>query len=407
MRTSTIPVAGVVLGAGAALAVLSGCPASGGRPGVIKLVSSLPMQGSSLGQTQTIINGVKMAIEEAGGKVGEFTLEYEPWDDASAQKGSWDSAIESQNAQKAVADPDIMVYLGTYNSGAASVSAPIINRAGMLMVSPANTWPGLTKPGSWEKGEPEIYRPTGKLTYFRVVPADDLQGTVACKWAVELGLKRAYVLHDTEVYGKGIADIFKAQCEQRGITVVGYEGIDAKAPEYKALMAKVQAAAPDLVYFGGITQGNAGQVLKDMVGAGIDAKFMGPDGVYEKAFIEAAGAANANGRCYITFGGIPPRELTGKGKEFFDRYKAKFGHEPEAYAVYGYEAARVAIEALRRAGKKDRDAIAAACAGIKDFDGVLGTWSFDQNGDTSLSIMSCNTVKDGQFVFEKFLSATD
>ena len=75
--------------------------------------------------------------------------------------------------------------------------------------------------------------------------------------------------------------------------------------------------------------------------------------------------------------------------------------------MYGYEAARVAIEALRRAGKKDRDAIAAACAGIKDFDGVLGTWSFDQNGDTSLSIMSCNTVKDGQFVFEKFLSATD
>jgi len=230
---------------------------------------------------------------------------------------------------------------------------------------------------------------------------------VAAKWAREMGIASVYVLHDQEVYGKGIADIFRGEATKRGIQVVGYEGIDPKAPEYKALMAKIKDAGPDAIYFGGITQNNAGQLVKDMVSAGLTTKFMGPDGIYEKAFIEAAGADNANGRCFITFGGIPPKELTGKGKEFYDKYKAKFGHEPEGYATYGYECARVAIEAIRRAGTKDRAAICAACAAIADFDGVLGKWSFDANGDTSLSIMSCNQVKGGELAFDKFLSAGD
>jgi len=365
---------------------------------MIKIVSSLPRTGSANAQSQTMVNGIKMAIEEAGGKVGDFAIAYEDWDDASPERGQWDPAVEAANAQKAVSDKDIMAYIGTYNSGAAKISMPILNQASLLMVSPANTYPGLTKPGLGEANEPQVYRPSGKINYFRVVPADDIQGEVAAMWAKELGIKKVFILHDRELYGKGVADVFKRACGKLGIKVVGYEGIDPKAPNYRSLVTKIKGTGADMVYFGGTTQTNAGQVAKDLVAGGANVKFMSPDGTREQAFIDAAGKDALDGRAYVTFGGLPPEQLKGKGREFYEKYKNKYHAEPEAYAVYGYEAARVVLDAIRRAGVKDREAITAAARNLKDFDGVLGKWSFDENGDTSLKVMVVETVKDGKFV---------
>ncbi len=374
-----------------------------GRPDVIKIVSSLPRTGSANAQSSSMVNGIRMAIAEVGGKVGEFTIEYEDWDDASPQRGQWDPALESGNADRAIKDPDVMVYIGTYNSGAAKISAPKLNAAGMVMISPANTYPGLTKPGTGESNEPDVYRPSGKITYFRVVPADDIQGKVAAQWASEMGVKRVYVLHDRELYGLGIAKVFEQSAKDLGIAVVGYDGIDPKAPNFRSLVTKIKNENVDLVYYGGTTQTQAGQIAKDLVSGGLDVKFMVPDGCYEQAFIESAGAANLNGRAFLTFGGVPARELTGKGAEFYQAYKDKYQAEPEAYAVYGYETGRVVMDALARAGTKDREAIRQAMAGISDFEGALGTWSFDENGDTTLTTMSGNGVEDGQFKFVKLL----
>src|SRR5271170_5620781 len=256
---------------------------------VIKIVSSLPRTGSATAQAQTMVNGIRMAIEEAGGKVGDFTIAYEDWDDASPERGQWDPAVEAQNAQKAVEDPDIMAYIGTYNSGAAKIAMPILNKASLVMVSPANTYPGLTKPGTGEANEPQVYRPSGKINYFRVVPADDIQGEVAAEWAKELGVKKVFVLHDRELYGKGVADVFKRACGRLGIQVVGYEGIDPKAANYRSLVTKIKSTDADMVYFGGTTQTNAGQLAKDLVSVGARAKFMVPDGCREQALIDAAG----------------------------------------------------------------------------------------------------------------------
>src|SRR5262249_17459279 len=146
-----------------------------------------------------------------------------------------------------------------------------------------------------------------------------------------------------------------------------------------------------------------GQLARDLVAAGLDSKFMVPDGCMEDAFIEAAGADVLNGRCYVTFGGLPPDKLTGSGKVFVERYQKPYGSMPEAYAIYGYERAKVAIEAIRRAGKKDRAAIVQACLAIRDFDGALGRWSFDANGDTTLTTMSGNIIRNGRFEFVKLL----
>ena len=363
----------------------------------ITLVSSLPRTGSANAQTTTIVNGIRLAIQETGGKVGNFTITYEDWDDASPERGQWDPAVESANADKALADPNVMAYIGTYNSGAAKVVMAKLNQGGLAMVSPGNTYVGLTKPGLGEKTEPECYRPSGKISYFRVVPADDLQGSLSADYAQGLGVKKVFVLHDRELYGKGLADVFRATAASKGIEVVGYEGIDPKAANYKALVTKMRALAPDLVYFGGTTQTGAGQIAKDIVAGGLKAKLLVPDGCREDAFIEAAGANTLEGRAFITFGGVPPEQFTGKAAEFLTAYKKAFASEPQAYAVYGYEAGRVVLDAIRRAGVKDRAKIIAALAATKDFPGTLGTWSFDKNGDTTLKVMSVSGVEDGKF----------
>lgn len=378
-----------------------------GNPKRIKVVSSLPRTGSAKAQTDTIVNGIKMAMEEAEHRAGDFEVEYADWDDATAGAGQWTAEAETANAVRAVQDPDVMAYLGTYNSGAAKISMPILNKAHLLMISPANTWPGLTKPEKGDPGEPEIYRPTGTVNYTRLVPTDDLQGPLGAAWAKELGAKRVYVLDDNEVYGKGIATLFIEACQDLGIEVLGHESIDSKAQEFKPLMATIKAERPDLVYFGGTTQSKGGQIAKDMVAAGLNCKLMVPDACYEEAFIDSAGAQNVNDRCYVTFGGLPPDQLAlqeGPGREFVKKYEARFGKEPEGYAIYGYEAGKVALEAIARAGIKDRQAILDAALKIEDFDkGALGNWSLDKNGDTTLRTISGNIIRNGRFEFVKLL----
>jgi len=375
-----------------------------GDPQLIKIVSSLPRTGSAKAQTDTIVNGIKIALDEAGHKAGDFRIVYADWDDATAGAGQWTAEAETANAARAVRDPDVMVYIGTYNSGAAKISMPILNKAHLLMVSPANTWPGLTKPDKGDPGEPGIYRPSGEVSYLRMVPTDDLQGPLGAAWAKELGVKRVYVLDDNEVYGKGIATLFIEACQDLGIEVLGHESIDSKAQEFKPLMATIKSEKPDMIYFGGTTQSKGGQIAKDMVAAGLDCKLMVPDACYEEAFIESAGEDNVNDRCYVTFGGLPPEELTGPGKDFVDKYTARYGGKPEGYAIYGYESAKVALEAIASAGVKDRDAIRKAGLAIENFDkGALGTWSFDANGDTTLRTISGNVIHDGHFKFVKLL----
>lgn len=403
MRRVTVSITALGLLAAASLA-LTGCPGSSGDSTVIKIVSSLPRTGSARKQTTTIVNGIQMALDEVGGKVGTYRIVYEDMDDATASAGQWTAEVETANAKRAAADPDVMAYIGTFNSGAAKFSMPILNRAGLLMVSPANTAVELTKPGLGEPNEPGVYRPSGKVTYFRIVPADDIQGPLSADWAKEMGIESVYVIDDKQVYGRGLARLFAERCREIGIEVLGHESIDDQAQEFRSLMTMVKGLSPDLVYFGGTTQTKAGQIAKDLVASGMDAKLMVPDGCFEEAFIESAGAENLNDRCYVTFGGMPPSELTGEGAEFVKRYRAKYNSDPEAYAVYGYEAAKVALEAIRRAGTKDRAAVVAACAAIRDFEGALGAWSFDENGDTTLVAASGNIVRDGVFRFVKSLS---
>ncbi|HLI28040.1 MAG TPA: branched-chain amino acid ABC transporter substrate-binding protein [Chloroflexota bacterium] len=381
---------------GSSAAATSAPTGAGAAGSTIKLFSSFPMTGSALGQTQTMVNSIRMAIDEHGGRVGNFAIAYEALDDATPAKGNWDEGKEAENANRAVNDPDVMVYIGTYNSGAAKISIPITNRAYLFQISPANTSPGLTKPGKGEPGEPEIYYPTGVRNYARVVPADDIQGAVAARFAKEqLTVQRAYVLDDAEAYGRPLATVFYNEARRRGIQVSpanGPESIDRQATDYRSLALRIRQTNPDLVYFGGVTQNNAGKLWQDLRATlGPNVKLMGPDGIFEQAFLDAAGEAAIG--TYVTFGGVPVSRYTGKAAEWLQRYRQRFNSEPEAYAIYAYEAANVALDAIQRAGRKERNAIREAGMNTKDYDGVLGRWSFDQNGDTTLTTMSVSQFK--------------
>jgi branched-chain amino acid transport system substrate-binding protein len=373
--------------------------------GTIKIVSSLPRTGSNKGQTDTLINSFKMALDEAGGtdgvgaKIGGATIVYTDMDDATAAKGSWDAAKEAENANQAVNDADVMIYIGTFNSGAAKVSIPILCSKNLGMISPANTYPGLTKKieGAVEANEPDVYYPGCKRNYTRVVPSDEIQGAAAAAWSKTIGATKAYILDDTQLYGHGLAVVYANAAPKAGIQLVGGpEGIDDKASDYRALAQKIRQSGADIVYFGGITQANAGKLWIDLRATlGNDFKLMGPDGIFEQAFIDAAGPA-AEGT-YITFGGVPPSKLTGAGATWYQNYKKRFNSEPEAYAGYGYEAMKVALNAVQSAGKKDRAAVRDAIFATKNYSGALGTWSFTETGDTTITAMSGRQIKNGAF----------
>jgi len=382
LMAMALPLAGLSVEASAA-----DCP-----KGKIKIYTSWPLQGAMVPEGTGMKNGVNLALDQNKNEAGGYCLEVVNLDDASPQTGKWDGAVEAENANKAVADPDAMVYIGTYNSGAAKVSMTITQRAHMAMVTPANTYPGLTKKAGAAPGEPEIYRPLNVVSYFRVPPADDIQGTVGARWAKKLGHKKVYILNDQELYGKGIADVFEAEAKKIGLEVLGNEGIDYKQPDQKPILTKIRASGADLVYMGAVVETGAQTIIRQMKDLGMVApkvSFMGPDGLYEEELLKAATCDAALGvGMRISFASLPFEQMTGKGGEIYKLYKERYKIEPTSYALYSWEAAEVAIDAIKKAGTKDREKIRAAIAETKDFNGLNGKWSFDKNGDTTMDVMS-------------------
>jgi branched-chain amino acid transport system substrate-binding protein len=409
-----------VLGVAAALLLVVGCGGGAGGGGggeaeapTAKMVSDLPLQGANRAQTTTMNNAIKLALQERDGKAGDINIEFEAMDNATAQAGQWDAAKCAENAQSAAQDEEVIGWIGPFNSGCAAVEIPINNEAGLAMISPANTYIGLTKEGG-ESDEPEKYYPTGERNYARVIVADDKQGAAGAKLMEEEGMESVFILDDKETYGKGLADQFQRAAEDSGIEVVGREGIDGSAPNYRSLMNKIATENPDAIYFGGIIENNAAQLIKDKVGAGMsndEVAFIGPDGIFVDELLTQAGDA-AEG-IWVTFGGLPESELSQKGKEFVDKYESTYDDAVQPYTVYAYEAANVMLDAIERASEEaggevpDREAVVKQVFATEDYNGALGTWSFDEDGDTTLTELSIQRVENGEFVYQQTVDVRD
>src|SRR5262245_46083026 len=253
---------GVVLAFSAAEA--QPCP-----KGTLRIYTSWTLQGDRAAEGTGMKHGVDMAVAEAAGAVAGYCLEVIHLDNASPQTGKWDAAAEAENARKAVADPQAIVYLGPYNSGAAMVSARITNRASMAQIAVGATYPGLTKPGGPRPGEPWTYRPLALVNFFRPLPADDIQGEVGAVWAKRLGAKKVFLLNDGELYGRGVADVFEASAKRIGLAIARNESFDGKQPDQRFVMTKIRESGADFVYLGAAVETGAPLILRQMLEAGL------------------------------------------------------------------------------------------------------------------------------------------
>jgi branched-chain amino acid transport system substrate-binding protein len=380
--------------------------------GTIKLYSSWPLTGGMERTGNDAVAAFQMALEDFGGAAGGFALTYEALDDGvAANNGGWEAGKETENVNRVINDPDAVVYIATYNSGAAKISIPITNEAGMAQVSYANTYTGLTRAleGATEEGEPDIYYPSGKRNYMRLCPADDIQGIAQANWASgEQTRTKAYVLHDQSLYGQGVAAVFRNQFQANGGEVLGFEGYDPKASDYQSLMTSVADSAPDILMLGATVENNASKVLQDMRSVmGEEVLFIGSDGLNNAQFVEAAGDA-AEG-AYLTFGGLTPDKLQeqgGSGADYVTRMIARLGYDSpsslDAYAVYAYETAVLVIQTLDKVQAKDRTQFLDAIFATEGFVSLLGsTWSFTENGDTDSATIGLAQVIDGAITFQK------
>jgi branched-chain amino acid transport system substrate-binding protein len=380
----------------------------------VTIYSSLPLQGGSRDNALAVNRGAEIALQEKGGKVGNYTVKFQKLDDSTASAGKWEPNQVQQNARKAVADKTTIGYLGEFNSGASALSIPTTNRAGILQVSPANTAVGLTSsdPGA-DAGEPDKYYPTKKRTYGRVVPRDTVQAAAQVTIWKENGCKKVYIVNDKEVYGEGLAKSAEQAVQQQGgVEIVANEGYDPKAGNYRALAGKIKASGADCFFGSIIVDNNGVQLFTDVAQGAPAIKLFGPDGVAEESFAGKDGVApDVAKRTLITVATLDPDDYPPAGKDFFDRYVKETGDKtPAPYAIYGYETMSVMLDAMKRAadangGKLSRQAVIDQFFNTKGRDSVLGTYDIDKNGDTTLTDYGLYKIADHELAFEKVIKA--
>src|SRR5271165_3564410 len=222
-----------VLVALAALAVaLAGCGGvgvSGAATAVgsqLTVYSSLPLQGPSAAVSEQIVNGEKLALAQAGGRVGPFKVSYVSQDDSSPASGQWAPGVTATNAKTAADDTTTIAYLGDYNSAATAVSLPLINAAGILQVSPASPYVGLTSSLDAGQDEPERFYPTGHRTFGRLQPGDPAQAAAQVKLMAAMGVHRVYVLSDQDPFDVPLAQIVAGDAARARIAVAGNDSLD-------------------------------------------------------------------------------------------------------------------------------------------------------------------------------------
>jgi branched-chain amino acid transport system substrate-binding protein len=389
----------------------SGDSGDSGGGSTVNVYSSLPLQGASRPQTTAMVEGIKLALEENGGKAGETTVKYTSLDDSTAQAGTWTPEATSANARKVAQDDSAIAYIGEFNSGASAISIPILNEVPIAQVSPANTAVGLTsdEPGA-EEGEPEKYYPTGSRHYTRIVPKDTIQGGALASLMKEDGCNGVYILNDKEVYGAGLARNIESAAGEIGLEVAANEGIDPKAPNFRSQAAAVKSSGADCFVFSGITANGAVQLFKDISAAGIT-KLYGPDGVAESGFAdpnEGGIPADVAKNVQVSVATLSPDEYPPEGRKFFSDFEKKYGEpNPDPYSIYGYEAMKLVLDTCEELGADctDKQAMIDALFQTKGRESVLGTYDIDENGDTTLTDYGIYTIKGGELEFEKTIQA--
>ena len=377
----------------------------------LDVYSDLPLLGPLTSATIPAENGMKLALSQTGGKAGQWTIKYTSLNDATAAKASYDLGQCASDARTVATDSKAIALLGAFNSGCAEVEIPIVNQAGVPMISPANTYVGLTtnEPGS-APGEPQKYYPTGSRTYLRIVPRDSIQAAADLVAFKNAGCKRVAEANDKTPYGAGIANLVELTKGSYGVNVVSNTGVDPTAPNYRSFASTIKGQGADCFFYGGLTSTGGVQITKDVHAAIPNAKLFGPDGMCSTGWTDPSKGGvptSLDPLMHCTVATLDLLAYPG-GKSFVDAYHAKYGtptNQIDPYAIYGYEDMTLILDTIKGLGAKgnSRSSVLSALFATKNRNSVLGTYSFDKNGDTTLTAYGYYKVVNGQVVYESTL----
>jgi branched-chain amino acid transport system substrate-binding protein len=366
------------------------------------IASDLPLQGSGRTQTVQMTEAIKFILKQHDFKAGDYKIGYQSCDDATAQAGKWASEKCSSNANAYAQNKGLIGVVGTFNSGCAEIIIPVLNRAPdgpVAMVSPANTYVGLTHGGpGTAAGEPDKYYPTGQRNYIRIVAADDFQGAADALLAKQLGLKSVYILNDKEAYGLGVATDFKNSVTNAsvGLKVAGFSAWNGKASSYTGLATRIKQTGADSVFLGGLVCENGGKLIKDLRSVlGDNVQLLAPDGFTPiSAVVDGAGDA-AEG-IYVSVAGQPNEALGPTGKKFVKDFSKEIGGKnPDPYSAYAAQSAEVLLTAIENSDGT-RKSVAEQLLKTKVTDGILGSFTINQNGDTDSNPVTIYQIKGGE-----------
>jgi branched-chain amino acid transport system substrate-binding protein len=375
----------------------------------LTVYSSLPLQGPSGPSSQQIVNGEKLALGEIGGRIGPFKISYLSMDDSNTTSGEWNPGVTATNAKTAAEDTTTIAYLGDYNSGATGVSLPLINASGILQISPASPYVGLTSSLDAGQDEPERFYPSGKRTFGRLQPGDPVQAEAQAALMKEQGVKRLYVLDDQGPFEIPLAELVASDAAKAGITVVKHDSLDMTdtnaTTSFKSEVAEVGESGAQAVFFAGGTGTGTVALWKQLHSADPKLLLLGSSDMVNSGFTAEIGEG-AGAKTYLTTPILPADRYPPPAARVLAAYRGRFGGDPNAYALYGYEAMSVALASIRNAALhgNDRQTVVNEFFATKNRDSVLGRYSVQADGETTLSRYGADRVRDGRAVFYRELN---
>ena len=341
---------------------LAACGTSGGSSGnkALKLGTEFPVSGTDAAVTLPAQYGVDLAVQQNKDLGNGYTLDVSHKNDEGTSGA--DPSIGAANVQQLVADSAVMAIVGPFNSGVAKQEIPVANQSGIVLMSPTNTNPGLTKEEfAQENGiNFALLHPAGKPDYyFRICGTDDIQGKVDADIALAapVSATSAYVVDDNTTYGKGLAKVFTTEFTSHGGSIVGSTSITPdQVSNLPQLATAIVGKSPTVVFYGGVTSGGGGALKKDLVEKGGNMPMVGGDGIADDpAWITTAGSAAVN-----TYGTVAAPDISGltsaSAQSFITAYKAAFpGKDLLPYSASAYDAAMIEITAIKNLIKAGKD----------------------------------------------------
>jgi branched-chain amino acid transport system substrate-binding protein len=370
----------------------------------LTVYSSLPMHGASAGQSRAMVNGARLALSEAGGRVGAYRIDYVALDNAKLPNDLPSTSSVRAIAKRAAADRTTIGYLGDDNSDATKVSLPILARADIAQVIPSSTDVGLTTDRRGAAGgEPGRFRPGGQRTYARIVPNDLVQAGALAQLARRDRCKAIAIWSTRTTYSRGLAANLATAAGRLGLRVAGRRAIDPQSHGYGRLARDITA---DCFVFTGEIEENAVAAITDAGRADPGMRLYAGNGMAVDDIADPRRGLPPDLAARFKTVTAPgnPADLPAAGRRFIARYARTYGPSAfDPYAIYGYEAMSLLLDSVRRAGARadDRGAVADALVATRNRQSVLGAYSIDGNGDTTRTSFGVLTVARGRLRAER------